>query len=132
MEKIIWTDKFSVGHDKLDTQHQVIIDLINKLIDQKENFERDAVRAIISDLVKYGLDHLKYEENLLQDKAFDDLVKHRHEHFLYVQQATRYMKDTDKVDLKRLEEITEFLQRWWTLHILEEDMKYVDCLQAQA
>jgi hemerythrin len=125
MNKILWSDKFSVGNAKLDAQHQVIIDLINKLVDlQAQPFDKVSVRAIYSDLVKYGMEHLKYEEDLLNDHDYQDIVKHKHEHYLYVKQVTKSLKDTVNTNEESLGEMIVFLSDWWTEHILEEDMKY--------
>ena len=125
MEKITWSEKFSVGNDKLDGQHQVIINLINKLSElQGLSFDKNEVRSIISDLVKYGLEHLQYEEDLLNQHDYPDFLKHKHEHILYIKKATKYMKNTSAIDEETLDQIIIFLNDWWTHHILEEDMKY--------
>jgi len=125
MEKIIWSEKFSVGHSKFDQQHQAIIDLINQLIElQKAPFDKEAVRSINSDLVKYGMEHLKDEELLLQENDYPEFLKHKHEHLLYVKKTTKYLKNTIDLDEETLSQIIGFLADWWTHHILEEDMKY--------
>ena len=36
MEKIQWSEKFSVGVEKLDKQHQQIIGMLNRLISTPE------------------------------------------------------------------------------------------------
>ena len=125
MEKIIWSEKFSVGIPKLDEQHQAIIDLINQLIElQKAPFDKMAVRSINSDLVKYGMEHLKDEEELLQEYGYPEFLKHKHEHFLYIKKTTKYLKNTMDINEQTLSQIIDFLTDWWTHHILEEDMKY--------
>lgn len=125
MEKIIWSEKFSVGNAKFDQQHRAIIDLINQLIElQEKPFDKTAVREINSDLVKYGMEHLMDEENLLQEHDYPDFIKHKHEHMLYVKKTTKFLKNTIDLNEETLSQIVEFLADWWTHHILDEDMKY--------
>ena len=130
MEALVWSDKFSVGVAALDEQHKQVIDLINKLIAlHSTELNVDEIRSIFSDLVKYGLDHLQFEEKLLQEHDYPDYVKHKHEHFLYIKKATKQMKNVTNIDEQTLFETTEFLLDWWTHHILEEDMKYRSFLE---
>jgi len=130
MEKIIWSEKYSVGHEHFDEQHQAIIDLINQLIElQGKPFDKAAVREINSDLVKYGMEHLRDEETLLQENNYPEFLKHKSEHILYVKKTTKYLKNTIDINEETLSQIIEFLADWWTHHILEEDMKYKPFLE---
>ncbi len=129
MNKLVWSADMSVGHDELDRQHQVIINLINQLIDiQNSSFDKEALRDVSSELVKYSMEHLKYEEDLLQANAYPEFNKHKLEHFSYVQKTTKNLKNALNLDESCLNEMVEFLSDWWTRHILEEDMKYKDFL----
>jgi len=125
MEKIVWTEDYSVGVTRFDEQHQQIIDLINKLIELVElPFDKQAYHSIMSDLVTYGFEHLKYEEDMLQQHGYPSFNQHKHEHILYIQKVKKAVKNKISIDERHLIDMSRFLNDWWIEHILEEDMKY--------
>ena len=125
MTKITWNDSFSVGIDSLDQQHQKIIELINQFVDQEDQpFDRDHLGSVLSDLIEYGFEHLRLEEDLLEEHGYPDFQKHKHEHLLYVQKVTQTAKRKTSLSQQEFIELGHFLNEWWTEHILEEDMRY--------
>lgn len=125
MSKITWNESFSVGVNVLDEQHHKIIDLINRFIDQESQpFDREVLESILSELIEYGFEHLKLEEDMLEEHDYPDFQKHKHEHLLYVQRVTRSAKRKKSLSEEEFIELGDFLNQWWTDHILEEDMKY--------
>ena len=125
MSKITWNESFSVGVNVLDEQHHKIIDLINRFVEQEsEAFDREILETVLSELIEYGFEHLKLEEAMLEENDYPDFQKHKHEHLLYVQKITQSAKRKKSLSEEEFIELGEFLNQWWTDHILEEDMKY--------
>ena len=125
MSKITWNESFSVGVNILDEQHHKIIDLINRFIEQEtQAFDREILESILSELIEYGFEHLKLEEAMLEEHDYPDFQKHKHEHLLYVQKVTNSAKRKKSLNEDEFIELGEFLNQWWSDHILEEDMKY--------
>lgn len=125
MQKITWTDSFSVGVEIFDLQHQKIIDLVNHLQEIEElKFNKERIRSVLSDLVEYGYEHLQQEEAMLQKYDYPEFAQHKHEHMVYVNKVTNAIKNIVSMDEQRFIELIEFLNDWWTNHILKEDMAY--------
>ena len=130
-EKIIWSESFSVGHQKLDEQHLKIVSFINELIDKPAINTQTEALDCIRQMLAYSVEHLEYEEQLLSELAYPDSVPHAVVHQFYIKKVQNFMKHSfdDNNDFKS--EVLDFLKEWWTYHILEEDMKYRPFLMAR-
>ena len=85
MEPIQWSEKFSVGVEELDQQHQQIIKMLNRLISTRGT--TDTRSETISDkllaMTRYAQKHFKAEENLLKAYGYPGLEEQREEHRAY-------------------------------------------------
>ncbi len=124
LQKIAWTDEFSVGNSKLDEQHIKIVSFINELIDKPRISSQTEALECISTMLAYSKEHLDYEEQLLNDNDYPDASSHAVIHQFYVKKVENFLKMSfdDMNDFRS--EVLSFLKEWWTYHILEEDMKY--------
>ena len=125
MEKIVWEDEFSVGVEELDLQHKKIIKIINLLIDKPRiSVKSQKISSALDQLIYYVSEHFLLEEHMLQEKGYQNLIEHSKKHTTYCNKISDFYTDTlnrkDEVPL----ELLQFLTRWWTNHILHEDMKY--------
>ena len=129
METIQWSEEFSVGVEKLDQQHQQIIEMLNRLISTPE--ARDANSETISDILtamtRYSLEHFKTEENLMREHGYPGLEEHRQEHIAYRKKAIDFSTATSLGVESVPQILVAYLSEWWTHHILDEDMKYKPC-----
>ncbi len=125
MEKINWSDEYSVGISYLDKQHQNIIGFINRLIETPDVHVRSAtVHDVLSDMMRYSKEHLYDEERFLRDNAYPDLEEHIQFHRHYLEQLTELTVMASDSDESVPEDLLLFLRDWWLEHILKEDMKY--------
>jgi len=125
MEKINWTDEFSVGVKALDDQHKQIIDLINILIDSSNrSVNSETIFNVLKQMMSYAQKHLDFEEQLLEEHKYFDLMNHAATHVKYLEKVAKFSFDTMAHDESIPEALLEFLQNWWQHHILEDDMKY--------
>jgi len=125
MEKIIWSDEYSVGVKSLDEQHQKIIKLINTLIDHhNDDVKSDTISEVLQEMVKYAQQHLDYEEQLLEKHEYPKLMQHAAIHVEYLEQVASFSFDIMAQDNSIPTNLLEFLHEWWVRHILYEDMKY--------
>jgi len=131
MEKISWSDKYSVGYKDIDNQHMKIIQLINTLIENKNaSVNSKVMEDILSELLKYSSQHLAYEENLLMSLEYPECIEHKELHKEYVDTMSEYT--IDAISNKSIDTsiFLKFLKYWWTEHILKEDMKFKPFLLA--
>ncbi|MBT4115199.1 MAG: hemerythrin family protein [Rhodospirillaceae bacterium] len=125
MAELIWLEKYSVGVEALDQQHQTIIGLINELnAEDRTGHTPDAVNRILDQLAGYVTSHFRTEEDYMERFDYEDIEAHLEEHIQYIETIARLteeqIEDRDNVH----GELIAFLNHWWTDHILEADQKY--------
>lgn len=132
MGSIIWNEDYSVGVDKLDTDHIIIISLINHLQDARmEKQEDDAIERLLEALIYYVELHFAREEAMMVHADFDGFEAHVEEH----RQFTRHLEELrDRLERKGPEglsaDLGELLSMWLVDHILETDKAYRAALTA--
>ncbi len=131
LEKIVWSDAFSVGNKKLDDQHNKIVSYINELIDMPNFKNRSEALLCITTMLDYSIEHLEYEEQILKDNDYPDSISHSIIHQFYVKKVENYLKVSFSKNYNFKNEALVFLKDWWTYHILEEDMKYRPFLESR-
>lgn len=125
MKVIAWSDEYSVGVQKLDEQHKIIINFINELLKNPGiSTSSETLHDIVDEMCKYARAHLDYEESLLNEINYPELDKHRKSHEKFIEAIAGYSIDTTLRDSAVPDKLLRFLKEWWLNHILEEDMKY--------
>ncbi|MEI8393856.1 MAG: bacteriohemerythrin [Rhodospirillaceae bacterium] len=127
--QIQWTPVMSVGNERLDNDHQVLVELINQLGAAAGDNNRSAVEFVIDELVQYTLLHFAREEEMLEQAGYQELNEHRNLHIVLTQQVqtlrTRFLNGLTS---HFQGDILEFLADWLTNHILKEDRRYISTL----
>jgi len=132
MQEIIWTEEFSVAVAKLDQQHKILIEMINKLIrDPQANTRSETVSEVLGEMTDYALQHFAYEESLMTAHGYPQQKEHVKEHRAF-QETTGKFGAATAIDVQGIPEmILEHLSQWLTHHILEVDMAYRPFFLAQ-
>jgi hemerythrin-like metal-binding protein len=126
MEPIQWSEKFSVGVEELDEQHQQIIKMLNRLISTRKTIGTDSeeISDILQEMTPYAQEHFKTEEKLLRAYGYPGLEEQREEHRAYRLKTVNFSTAT-MIGVNEVPEILiAYLFDWWNHHILDEDMKY--------
>ena len=126
MKPFIWqADKYSVGNHKIDQQHQQVLEIINRLMDQAQQGNEDSLllTEMLLELNEYASTHFHTEESLLQRHHYPQLNEQRNAHDRYTATISNFMikLEQGRVDLQQL---LEFIHSWWENHILTEDMAF--------
>jgi hemerythrin len=129
MEKIVWSNEYCLGISEIDTQHKMIIENINFLIENHDRIDSATLnQEIIKKLDNYAEEHFATEEKYLRKSNYPNLENHIKIHDAFkintVQSALKVMKGNEDVP----EETLQFLKKWWTNHILKEDMEFKNFL----
>jgi len=126
MSLIIWTKNFSVGNPALDSDHKILMSLINHIHDAKKAGEDEtAVASLLETLMDYAQQHFSREEGLMKKNNYPDLDRHREEHKMLTDQLSDLLADYHKTGSHETsDEIIEILRFWLVEHILEVDMDY--------
>lgn len=130
---IAWNDRYSVKFEKIDDQHKTFFTLINRLEDlTHEKDFMEALPRLLNEIVAYTALHFKTEETLLEKIQYERLNEHHQLHEdikndIYKECKRVAEKDATSMDIMWL---YNYMMDWIKTHIVEEDMKYVNALQA--
>lgn len=114
-----WDARYLTGIEEVDFQHHYFLDLINRLSQELKSTEDLHYRQrLIAELVKYAEFHFLSEENLMMRDGYPGLAVHHGLHLQLVEELSSRSVE------QSLEELLDFLVRWFTHHTVEEDGKY--------
>lgn len=139
IETFQWNDKFSVGIDMIDKQHQGFFSIANSIIaltgqaGHQEHNKKELI-SIFERLMYYALYHFSTEEELFYRYKFPKTVEHMDEHEAFHKKLSHlsdqiWVEGTDIEEL--LDETAHFTITWLSNHILVTDMAYSNFFQAQ-
>jgi len=134
MPIIHWTPDFSVGVSSLDTDHKVLISLINQLDDAIRAGEpRETVNRVLDALLDYTDYHFAREEALMRACGYPEIDAHMRTHATLRAQVhdirDRYRRNPESMHSR---EVLAFLKNWLTAHIVGRDRLYVPSMLAEA
>lgn len=123
MINITWDEKYSIGHARIDHEHQVFVDLIinvSRADDQQSS--KDRVMRLLTELRKYAEFHFCSEENIMLDHDFPEYETHRQEHVRLLCDLDRRVHDY-RLDVAALSDLVDFLFQWFALHTTCSDKR---------
>ncbi len=128
MSTIIWNDDYSVGVEKLDTDHIILFSLINYLNAARIDGDDGNIMKPLLDALTYYVDtHFRREEAMMKSAGLDDaqfrlhVEEHRQFEKRVAEMKSGFIESRD-ANLGR--ELGEFLSHWLVDHILDVDMRY--------
>jgi len=125
MPLIKWRDSFSVGVQKFDDEHQILIDIINEMFvivrDQKTI---DHLTVEINKLIQYTQEHFVEEEAAMEKVGYPALNEHKTIHSKLLNDVTVFKKRVENGEEEAITTFYHFLRDWLLTHIVEEDMQY--------
>ena len=126
---IPWKETYSVGVLAMDSHHQKLISLINRLHSAlKQGAGTTVAQGILKELMAYTQYHFKAEEELMGKCGFDGLESQKkvHEDFLRVVTAARDRWEAGDASVPR--ELLVTLESWLVKHITGMDKQYGPCI----
>jgi hemerythrin len=125
MALMTWDSTLSVGVKEIDTQHQKLVELINKLHDGMSSGKSHEVMGdILQELAKYTVYHFGAEEKYMQKFAYPEYPAHKKEHDALLKQVTDFKTQFDSGKKGISMELMDFLKKWLLNHIKGTDKKY--------
>jgi hemerythrin len=122
---IEWSEALSVGIDEIDSQHMVLVDLINEMHDAiHSRHGSEAVKDVLGKLAEYTKIHFAVEESLMRILGYPGYDDHKvqHEELIHSMLDLQHKVDTGKTAIGF--ELMHFLKIWLTRHIMESDQAY--------
>jgi len=134
IEVFPWNDNFETGISQIDTQHKVLVNLINQLASHLANqADIQTLDDIFTELVDYANYHFKYEESIWAQYLSEDVyfIEHKKTHAKFTL-STQKLKNlqSSKLAHEVVEDVLSFLTHWLADHILDSDMRMSKIVQA--
>lgn len=124
---IHWSEAMSVGVPRLDSDHRVLIGLINHLEQATENRieTKVIVEEVLDALIAYTRFHFDREERVMAACQYPELETHHEEHQKLTREVMELLErfETDPATVSH-HEMDVFLAEWLNHHILLQDKAY--------
>lgn len=120
-----WNRNFETGLEKIDEQHKVLVDIVNRLARHFVSADSDTSSSrILEELLSYASYHFEYEEGIWQETFGDAEVTRNHHDchqmfFARIQMLRQSKESQENV----LADLFDYLTRWLAFHILESDRR---------
>lgn len=125
-----WLPEYSVGIKTIDSQHQELVNILNRLFIAVSKREGDkAIAGILDALMGYTKEHFRLEERLMQQARYKDFDAHKLEHKKLIEQLDQLCKKHMLEDKPIYFEMMNFLKTWLKEHIQGVDTRYSSALQ---
>lgn len=134
MAILAWSETYSVGNAMIDSDHRILINLINQLHDATETGQsRDVVGSVVNVLAEYVEHHFHREELLMAQIGYPEREQHSQSH-RDLERRVRDIRDRWMAGNRQVldDDVMIFLKRWLTDHILRADIAYRPWIEAAA
>ncbi len=124
--KAVWSEEYSIGIAVVDLQHRQLFKLLGKVHALVKLEPAQALKALpdlLNQLNEYAAYHFMTEESLIKKylPADDDMVAHMAAHRVYWQRIVEFKERLARHDIEVVVALMEFLDTWWSDHILKSD-----------
>lgn len=127
MNKIVWTDDFTVGVKEIDNQHKKITEVFNGLIDQPNLCSgSEAIGVSLDLLTSLFSSHFVLEEHLMKKNALEQFDAHKAEHEESKMKIAEFCAAVRENQEDKANDLLGFLCDWWESHMREEYFGYKD------
>lgn len=120
---LLWRSQFSVGNDLIDSDHQYLLEIINKAEVSLKAVNAAQLSGLLDELGKYAKSHFEREELLAKAVGYPKADQLHLSHNLLTDQMTTFrdgMGESWKHD--SVTAFTTFLRDWLINHVIKEDM----------
>ncbi len=132
MPIIKWQDSFSVGVQRFDDEHKVLLAIINEMfIIVRDQKTVDHLTVEINKLVQYTQEHFADEEEAMEKAGYPALDEHKSIHAKLLKDVTAFKKRVENGEQEVITIFYHFLRDWLLTHIIEDDMQYKPFLAAE-
>ncbi len=121
---IEWSDKLSIDIPEIDSDHKVLLSLLNRCIIFVNEADKDDKKGavILQDLLNYTQYHFKREEKVMEICDYPQITIHRKAHIALLNEVTKLQKQLN-TDEKVWDALLHFLTNWLLNHIVGMDFK---------
>ena len=120
IDSLIWKERFSIGVDKIDEQHQQLFEQVNKLISMtQQNKSLTKIKEVLDFLAEYTINHFETEEKIQQQYDYPDYEKHKkiHEDFVAQVKEAKSKVEAGEMGSADLVKLNKIVSRWLVNHV---------------
>ncbi len=126
---IAWTDAMSVGNLRLDDQHKIIIECLNRLHPLLDLPNQQAeINTTIEKLEDFVLIHFSEEEQAMRLANFPNIREHQSQHDAMFELVFKMKTDIEHGRTVDARTLFGILNEWLVGHILSSDRDYIPYL----
>jgi hemerythrin len=127
-----WKEEYSVGIEKIDLQHRLLIDMINDLyLAIHENRSSEVIPSLIGRLQNYILEHFSTEQCMMEEAGYQGLTEHLLEHDQMIDKVAELESKYNRGRLGSLGQLVIYLRSWLDHHICKTDKTMAQTLSRQ-
>ena len=116
-----WSPNLSVGIEVLDSDHQTLIEVLNRLdAEVGRGAAHDRIAGILDELIADTEAHFRREEEIMAREDYPDAEHHGLIHKALIDEIEEF-RQRFAAGMEIGPEITEFIKRWLIGHIMESD-----------
>ena len=119
-----WDEKFRIGENAIDHQHQVLIRLANEFLAATG---RPALERCVQQLLEYTRNHFEYEEILMRRFNYAEYEAHAQAHAELLARLEKLSHRISNDSLDKME-LELFLRYMTVIHIPQVDSKLAEFL----
>jgi len=128
---VTWSDRYSVGIARIDSEHQKLIGLVNDLYAAMlEGRGKAVVDQVLHGMADYTQSHFVNEERLMRLHSYPGYEAHKAEHEKLTAQVKHLQEEARSGKTVVSMEVMRFLQHWVVDHIVGVDKQYSAHLRA--
>lgn len=121
----IWDkDKYSVGIDEIDEQHEYMFSLIKEIYYKIIENDEESIKAYLYKALEHANIHFKTEISYLVMNKIpeNEIVNHINEHFYLHEKLNEILKKLLLDNGKIMIDMALFINKWISEHIIEYDL----------
>ena len=116
-----WSTALAVGHAEIDRQHQVLIEIANRLNNaMRSGAGRSACGTILDELLNYTVNHFSFEEKLMEKHHYADREAHLAKHRDLIERVKTFKRQYESGGTISVE-LMGFVRDWLVNHFLKVD-----------
>lgn len=127
------TDDLKVGNSFIDSDHQKLVNLVNKLHEaMAQGHGKEVLGDILGDLIKYTREHFKREEEHMQRIAYAGYTAHKQEHDKLLREVVELQNKFTAGNGMMSVQVSTFLRNWLVNHIMKVDKDLASAIRKMA
>lgn len=124
-------EKFTVGHNQIDTDHRELVDHLNRLYAAvAAHASREEQCTLFDAFISRTAAHFQHEEALMQQMGYSGFDKHKVEHDLLLEEVRELQVRFNSGSIALTDSLFDYLSEWLNFHTVTTDKKLANAVAA--